>query len=269
MSDTSEFAVVLCTIPCTGTTYVEHALSDSLIPSTAVHSSRDVIRKPTRLDWLRQQTDENRRIVCITLTREPLATVISQTFWSFYNHRLSVGQPWLDELEPRDAELEHFHRTFHDVHFSSYMNGIFETYFDTEFREGMGVDVLAGTFPHADGYAIFDRNPAVPGNPLMGACHNLVVLRTDRIDEQLRPALRNANGGRPVPEIRFSMDRIEARMKGASNKNKPYYPRLLQALELTEAQIAAVYDTGYARHFLTDAERRDLIGSWTDRLRKT
>jgi|GEM_PF-893586 len=262
-------AAVLCTIPGTGTTYVAQALDRAGVPATGMHTYRDALRKPSRLDSLRRFAEENRTVVCVTLVREPLAIVISQTFWSFYNQRLDQGAPWFDEQEPTAADLDRFRGIFHDVHYPNYRDGRLEAYFGTEFREGMGIDVFASAFPHTTGYAVFDRDPAAPGNPVGANCHHLVVLRTDRIEEQLRPALIEATGGRPVPELRFSVEAVEARAKGASNKDKPYYARFVRNLGLTDVQIGAFYGTGYARHFLAKPERKSLTRSWITRLRET
>ncbi len=268
MPDGPGIAVVLCTVPCTGTSYVQHALQVAGIPTTSMHSYRKAIRKPTRLDSLRRFVDDGRLIVCVTLVREPLAMLVSQSLWSFFGVRLSQGVPWFDEVDPAEPDFEWFRRSFHDVNYTNYRNGLLEGHFATEFHEGMGIDVLATPFPQSEGYAVFARDRATPGNVVGTHCDRLVVLRTDRIDEKLRTALCDAADGAAIPqEIRFSTAAVEERNKGASNKDKPYYESFVRNLRLPDADIRAIYDRPYARHFLIDAEREHWIGNWTARIR--
>lgn len=206
-------------------------------------------------------------MVCVTLVREPLATLVSQAFWSLYTHRRAQQLPWFDEVEPEATDQEFFLRAFRDVHHPNYLNGVFETYFRTEFLDGMGADVLAVPFPHPEGYAVFARDPAVAGTVIGAGSDSLLVLRTDRIEEKLQHALCEASGGLPVPDIHYTSARIEANNKGASNKNKPYYDRFIRVLELSPEEICEIFGRPYARHFLSDAERAQFRDGWNRRTR--
>jgi Putative capsular polysaccharide synthesis protein len=183
-----------------------------------------------------------RRIKIISLTREPVAWSVSAFFTmrAWWPPRLAARCDSRSPLRP-DADLV---AAVRDAFFHAFrFHDLPSTWFDTDLNALLNVDVFANRFPHDPGYEVF-RAPAA----------DVLLMRTEDLARSARSALReflNVDIG-ALPRVNDTGDHSYAAL----------YSALRESLDAPPAYLDRMYESTYARHFYTDAERLRFRARW-------
>ena len=175
-----------------------------------------------------------RPLKVITLVREPVAANVSLFFQVFSKY---AGT----NCRPADYNVDELTRIFVD----RYMHSRPLTWFDTELKRMLGIDVYEHPFPTDKGYTTISS-----GNT------DLLVLRCELDDVSKAGVIAEFVG---LDEFEIVRSNIAA--------DKPYADRYAEFREracLPEALIDEMYMSKYSRHFYTDRELEKYRACWRD-----
>jgi hypothetical protein len=221
--------------------------ADPQLPDALVASTRDQIAEGRAL---RARLDgDGPRWRVVTLTREPVAHLVSVLF-----HHLDVfvrlaragPTPCLDALHAFAVDtLQRWAATpaAIDREPARAALTLASRWFDEEPAASLGLDVYAAPFP-------FDRGHARHRT----ARADVVVLRVEDLGWAAPDAMRWLCGIE-----RFV---VPAENRAQDRASGPLYAEYLRTYRFPAPLVAAIYDTRYARHFYTDAERAALAERW-------
>lgn len=174
--------------------------------------------------------EPKRPVRIITLVREPIGRDIAAYFqnldkiWKMNNAHLSVP---FDDICAGFKEFESFPAA--------------DTlgWFDDEFAKVLGVDVYDHPFSPDDGFASFVDNG-----------YEILVMRTDLADEAKEECISEF----------LSIERITL-TRANDAESKPYadvYRRFKKEVTFPRSYVEHSLESKFARHFFTDAERKNL-----------
>lgn len=170
----------------------------------------------------------------ITMVRDPVAQNISSFFQILdllvpdYLRKLETGALSMADL--RDLFLEHYPP-----------DNIFIRWFDDELGRVLDLDVYAYPFATALGHDRIRLDHV-----------DLLIIRLEDFDRVAAAAVRSFLGLQQFQLVR----RNEAEQKAY----KALYDRFRNEIELPASYVDGVYESRYARHFYSDAERRAFRG---------
>ncbi len=178
------------------------------------------------------------RLPVITLVRDPIAREVSAIFQSPGLHAAGL----VDARGRFDVTrvLAHLEASLQAEDACRY---VFE-WFAREIQPVLGIDVLAAPFDRERGYAILE-----------GARARLLVLRTEDLDDNLAPALRELMGLETPP----AASRANARSEGEGGDA---YREVLRRLGLPRSAAERIYAHPFVRHFYTDAMVAGFLARW-------
>jgi hypothetical protein len=168
----------------------------------------------------------------ITIVRDPMAANLSM-FFQIVDHYL--GEPYVEGRWSVEELSQGFLRLY------PHLRPV--TWFDVEFGPTTGIDVYRHAFPHAEGSQVIAR----------GALQ-VLILRCELPDAVKAEAIRRFIG---LPA--FSL------VRSNTAAGKPYarqYEQVQNALEVPPALLDELYESRFARHFYSDAERRTFRARW-------
>lgn len=174
----------------------------------------------------------------ITLVRDPIAREVSAVFQSPALHA-----PGLVDARGRFdvARVLAFLET--SLQSADACRYVFE-WFGREIQPVLGIDVLAAPFDRERGYAILESARA-----------RLLVLRTEDLDRNLAPALRELIG----LELPPAPPRANLRSEGEGGDA---YRQVLERLRLPRSVAERIYAHPFVRHFYTDAMVAGFLSRW-------
>jgi hypothetical protein len=178
------------------------------------------------------------RLPVITLVRDPIAREVSAIFQSPALHAPGLVDARGHFDVPR--VLAHLESSLRSEDACRY---VFE-WFAREIQPVLGIDVLAAPFDRERGYAIVEGDFA-----------SLLVLRTEDLDRNLAPALREFLG----LELPPTASRANARSDGEAGDA---YREVLARLRLPRSAAARIYAHPFVRHFYTDAMVAGFLTRW-------
>lgn len=174
----------------------------------------------------------NRPIRYVTLVREPISRNLSaffETFALYMGH--SPAETTLTSEQLLEAFLERFP---HDRPL---------TYFDTEYRDILGVDVFAEPFPHEQGYHHIKQRNA-----------ELLLLKLETEESVREEALRQFFN---VPQLHMPQVNV-----GTNKSYADVYRTFIREIQLPQDYIDKMLNARYTQHFYTDQERAAIRQRW-------
>lgn len=176
----------------------------------------------------------------ITLVRDPIAREVSAIFQSPALHA-----PGLVDARGRFDVARVLAQLESSLRSEDACRYVFE-WFAREIQPVLGIDVLAAPFDRERGYAILENARA-----------RLLVLRTEDLDRNLAPALREFIG----LELPAGAERANIRSEGEAGDA---YREVLQRLRLPRSVAERIYAHPFVRHFYPDAMVAGFLARWSD-----
>lgn len=246
-----------------GSTTVVRALRDAGIASYHVHSLR-----PDRLrDYAHQRRSRETAVHrhdgawvwegellskrlprrgrpwnVITLVRDPVARDVSDFFQDLH---LTVPAAVIDAASESDGELAALFDHWNDRWVTPGVALDAPTWFEEEFHEVLGIDLLDHPFSVERGWEIY-AEPHV----------RILVMRTEDLTTNGSEALRAFLG------IEASLPKANTR---ADSSSSLLYKRFLANLELPRDYLDRSYGSAYARHFYSDAQLAVFRSRWQEK----
>jgi len=177
-------------------------------------------------------------LAVITLVRDPIAREVSALFQSPALHA-----PGLVDARGRfdvARVLAYLEASLQSADACRY---VFE-WFAREIQPVLGIDVLAAPFDREHGYAILESARA-----------RLLVLRTEDLDRNLAPALRELIG----LELPPAPPHANLRSEGEGGEA---YREVLQRLRVPRGAAEHIYAHPFVRHFYTDSMVAGFLARW-------
>jgi hypothetical protein len=173
------------------------------------------------------------RLKVITLVREPVANNVSMFFQLLKRY---MGT----DFEPADYDTDELI----DVFISRYMHSRPLTWLDAEIRTHFGIDVYSYPFPVEQGYTVITEGRT-----------SLLVLRCELDDERKERAIAGFLG-----LDGFEIVRSNVRSEKPEGQK---YQEFKQRIRIPPALLDRMYDSKYARHFYSEAERDHFRKRWS------
>lgn len=215
--------------------------------------ARDLVTPKQRASLFRQlisaeyllarlaRPDDGWSLKVVTLVRDPVARNLSGLF-EVLDLELDYGL----EEKLRTRGREETLREVSELFFEKYPgHDVPLTFFDTELRRSLGVDVYETPFPKEQGYQIYRR-----GNI------EVLLLRMEDLQDRAVEAFNRFLG---ITNFRLVNSNVGAR-KGYADA----YRGLLESIRLPAAYLDKMYDSKYATHFYTPGEIEAFRGKWGD-----
>ena len=171
----------------------------------------------------------------ISMVREPVARNVS----AFFQNLNDILPDARTRLENNTLNVAWLHNEF----LTRYIHNAPADWFDSQMRDVFNIDVFAAPFPIERGYQMYT-----------GPNARLLVLRYDNLNERITPAMFEFLGlnNFTLPRANVTDDK----------EYRDLYRRFLET-PLPMDYVTQMYETRFAKHFWTDAERVALIARWT------
>lgn len=169
----------------------------------------------------------------ITLVREPVANNISMFFQIIDQY---IGT----DIEQAGCSTEELI----DIFIGKYMHSRPLTWLDAEVKTHFGIDVYQTPFPAAAGYTVITRDRV-----------SLLVMRCELDDAAKEQAISAFLG---LEDFRLVRSNVASQKRYASR-----YEEFRRRIVLPPALLDQMYDSKFARHFYTDAERERFRARWS------
>lgn len=171
----------------------------------------------------------------ISMVREPVARNVSAFFQNL--EKLIPDALGLLANDRRDADW------LSDEFINHFAHNAPADWFDSQMREVFDIDVFATPFPFERGYQTYTGSNA-----------RLLVLRYDNLNACITPAMSEFLGLNNFTLLRANVT--------DDKEYRDLYRRFLET-PLPVDYVTQMYETSFAKHFWTDAERAALIARWT------
>jgi len=172
----------------------------------------------------------------VSVIREPVARNLSAYFLSIDRFIPDV----YDRYRSGNIDMHEIREMF----LRDYPHEIPLSWFDREVAEVFGIDVYAHSFPIEQAYALIEQ----------GAIR-MAIVKVEALEAAYRPALEQLLGRSPGA----------LRNTHISVKDEPYaeiYREFLRNPGLSRAYLENMYDSVFARHFYSPAERSEFMERW-------
>jgi hypothetical protein len=188
-----------------------------------------------------EKTQGKIRWKVITLTRDPLATVVSNFFQSTTRHELDSLEG--DALFEKVATLlkEHILWTNDPNNILAGMN-----WFDSQLKEVFGFDIFSKAFDRSVGYGIYRAENA---DILIIRLEDLSRCAPEAFDKFL--GLKNFN--------------LRIANESAGKLDKKVYQRVKASVGFPEEVVESFYNTRYVHYFYSESEIQAFKQRWTAR----
>lgn len=175
----------------------------------------------------------------ITLTRDPIARNVSAFFFN-----LPIWYPTF-EHDMQIKTMAYILSKLRDIFLYQFPHDIPVTWFDEEFQPIFGLDVFAKSFAHEQGYEIYDIESV-----------RLLILRLEDMNRALQPALASF--------LQLNSPHFEIVKANLAEKKAYYavYDAFLRQPDLPVDYLDKMYESDYACHFYTEAERATFYQRW-------
>lgn len=173
----------------------------------------------------------------ISMVREPVARNVS----AFFQNIKNILPDAYEQLANDTLNVAWLRNEF----LTRYDHSAPANWFDSQMRDFFNIDVFATPFPVERAYQTYT-----------GPNARLLLLRYDNLNERITPALSEFLG---LDD--FTLPRANV----ADDKEyRDLYRRFLET-PLPMDYVTQMYETRFAKHFWTDAERAAFTAHWTDR----
>ena len=200
----------------------------------ARYRSRLYLRQSQLLSqWVHKQHAP--RFKVITLARDPVAVNISGFFHNLY--------AWLPELAAESGYQTLDHSEIVQIFLERYPHHIPLTWFDTELKQVLGIDVFQTDFPISKGFKIYHSVHT-----------DVLLIRMEDLDRCGPMAFKEYLG----------MDCLELTKANVSSE-QPYaslYRAFVERAALPSSYVDRIYGSKYACHFYTETERSRFKKKW-------
>jgi len=172
----------------------------------------------------------------VSVIREPVARNVSAYFLSIDRFIPNV----YERYRSGNIDMSEIRETF----LREYLHEIPLSWFDREVDDVFGVDVYAHSFPNQGTYALIEQ----------GAIR-IAIVKVEALEDAYRPALERLLGHSPGA----------LRNTHISVKDEPYaeiYREFLRSPGLPRGYLEKMYDSVFARHFYSPAERSEFMERW-------
>jgi hypothetical protein len=210
----------------------------SMIHPLSLPVPRNLLLSECILDRLATHGTSGNRWKIVSLTRDPIAAVLSSLF--------QVGRIYFPSFNRRaergEISMEEVSRVFFDEY--PFHDWALE-WFDREILDTFGIDVFDRPFDTGRGYGIWRS-----GNV------DLLVIRLESLDQCATPAFSDFLG---MEDFRL--------IKANDSRDKSYssiYEEFKRTVSFPAEYLDRVYAHRYTTHFYTEAERAALRRRWED-----
>lgn len=244
-------AVIIYTMGKVGSTSIYESLPESVFwvqvhtlnpeeweKARLTRSNQDVNIVLKQSEQVRKHIIEaGRKAKYITVVREPLSRNISAFFQNF---RHFAGHKPSSKPEDQSEQVRIF--------LEQYPHERVLTFFDTEYKAMLGVDVYAQEFPFEQGYQrlSFERG-------------ELLILRTESDDSVKEKAIADYLN---LPEFRLQRANVREEHHTAEA-----YKAFKESLVLPKDYVERMLESQYCQHFYTSEERQALREQWLSKSR--
>ena len=186
------------------------------------------------------------KIQVITLTRDPVARNLSSMFQNLlsrfdYDFAAHLKLKGPDKVKKDMREIFFKNYVNRTEHIKRDANPL--TWFDTEMKTNLGIDVFASDFDRAAGYQIY-RTPDI----------DMLLIRTENLNKCAEESVREFLG-----RDDFHLD--EANVSSEKDYGEVYH-QFLNELTLPVHYLDRLYGSKMARHFYTDQELSAFRHRW-------
>ncbi len=176
------------------------------------------------------QNDRNYKV--ISLVRNPIERNLSAFFEAF---ELYMGVP----AHLYNGSLQEIENAFYSKLDHSYC----KDWFDTQFKEGIGVDVYASAFAKAKGYAIINSNQV-----------DILILKS-KLDDTLKSKI--VGDFCEIENFTIENYNVTDAKKGAT-----LYADFKSYIRFSKSYLDSQLESKYMNHFFTEAEKEKLYERW-------
>ena len=172
------------------------------------------------------------RIQCISPVRDPIRRNLSAFFFSYERF---TGERYEQDRIDIDRLLQCFLTTYsHDVPL---------TWFDTEIKQVLGVDVYGCPFPKKIGVGTVSRRNC-----------RVLLIKCELHDAEKESAIKEFLG---LPSFSLRNENV-----GRDKVYAETYKQFLQTIKLPDSYLDRMCNSKYARHFYTDEEITGMRERW-------
>lgn len=169
--------------------------------------------------------------VIITLVRDPIARDVSAVF-----------QSWDTIFKTNDFNSINSEQIVEQLSKSPFNQT--ENWFNTEFKEYTGIDILKLPFNKDDGYAVYRAGK-----------YRLLVLKLERLSDCYREAISDLLG---------TKNNVLGSYNLTSNKTgAPVHKKVKDSFALPGNRLDEIYSSDFLRHFYTDQELEHFKMKWS------
>ncbi|MEB3214130.1 MAG: putative capsular polysaccharide synthesis family protein [Leptolyngbyaceae bacterium] len=206
----------------------------------SIHLADNLAISETLRKTLLETNEAMPKLSVITLTRDPVAAMLSTFFQALDNRR---GHEFrnADGTPQTDRIISVIHRKFKE--FDESTNRIC-TWFDRELKTTFGIDVFEHPFDPEQGYQVIQTDQV-----------DLLLLRLEDLN-QVGEGVVSEFLGLPSPL------KLKNRNQRDRQKIADLYSYVKANLDLPRPVCRKIYESRYATHFYSPAERKAFINTW-------
>ncbi len=172
----------------------------------------------------------NKKVKIITLVRDPIARDVSDIF---QNWKTIFEINKIDELKEIDVQNYLSESKFNQT----------ETWFDTEFKEYTGINILDMPFDKQKGYSIYNFKEC-----------DILCLKLEMLNKVFDEATDLFLG---VKNIKNNIRNVSLEKEGAD-----LYKKIKDEFNLSENRLNEIYSTQFLTHFYSEKEIVDFVNKW-------
>lgn len=172
----------------------------------------------------------NKRVKIITLVREPVARDISDVFQNFKTIFEINSTNELKELDIQNhLSVSKFNQT--------------EMWFETEFKEYTGIDILQLPFDKKNGYSIYNLKE-----------FDVLCLKLETLNDSFEDIIHKFLG---IKEMKSVVENNSLEKDGAH-----LYKKIKNEFNLPENKLNEIYSTNFITHFYSKNEIIGFVNKW-------
>lgn len=191
---------------------------------------------------LREKLEQGKhtlRLRVISLVRDPIAREISEFFFNFYKHP-ELSQVPQDELVDKTIELLKKKKEA----ILADPNNWALTWFDSEFRSVLGIDIFQHAFDQRKGYSIIDAGTT-----------QVLLIKMEHLDRCFTEAVA---AFLHIPDMA-----LITKNHALKKEYYPIYRQVLERITIRKDILDTVYNSKLVRHFYSPQEIASFIARWS------